>query len=58
VVIKIRHGTAISWDGRIIRHCTSVTQTGEQNFVFGFFFGAKPGMEGEGEEERTIKFIQ
>ncbi len=22
VAIKLRHGTAISWDGRVIRHCT------------------------------------
>jgi hypothetical protein len=26
VVIKLYHGTAISWDGRVIRHCTSVSR--------------------------------
>ena len=26
IAIKIRHGTAISWDGRLIRHCTSVSR--------------------------------
>ena len=26
LAIKIRHGTAISWDGRVIRHCTSVSR--------------------------------
>ena len=25
VAIKLRHGTAISWDGRVVRHCTSIT---------------------------------
>ncbi|KAI2500446.1 hypothetical protein MHU86_14050 [Fragilaria crotonensis] len=26
VAIKLRHGTAISWDGRLIRHCTSLSR--------------------------------
>jgi hypothetical protein len=25
VAIKLHHGTAISWDGRVVRHCTSIT---------------------------------
>jgi hypothetical protein len=25
VAVKLRHGTAISWDGRVVRHCTSIT---------------------------------
>ncbi len=25
VAVKLLHGTAISWDGRVIRHCTSLT---------------------------------
>jgi hypothetical protein len=25
VAIKRHHGTAISWDGRAVRHCTSIT---------------------------------
>jgi hypothetical protein len=39
-VIRLRHGTAISWDGRKIRHCTSVTDVGEGNDVFGCMFGS------------------
>jgi hypothetical protein len=26
IAIKLRHGVAISWDGRIIRHCTSLSK--------------------------------
>ena len=26
VAIKLYHGTAISWDGRVVRHCTSVSR--------------------------------
>jgi hypothetical protein len=40
VVIKLRHGVAISWDGRIIRHCSSVTTVGEDNHVYGCMFGS------------------
>ena len=29
VAIKLTHGTLISWDGRLIRHCTSVMQRRE-----------------------------
>jgi hypothetical protein len=25
VAVKLYHGTAISWDGRVIRHCNSLT---------------------------------
>jgi hypothetical protein len=25
VAIKLFHGAAISWDGRVVRHCTSIT---------------------------------
>jgi hypothetical protein len=37
VVIKLSHGLSISWDGRIVHHCTSVTDTGEENHVYGNF---------------------
>jgi hypothetical protein len=40
VVIKLRHGVSISWDGRIIRHCSSVTAVGETNNVYGCMFGS------------------
>ena len=26
VAVKLRHGTAISWDARVVRHCTAVPQ--------------------------------
>ena len=51
VAIKLTHGVAISWDGRVIRHCTSVVDPGgkldedtgkwEANHVFGTFCAAK-----------------
>lgn len=40
VVIRLGHGVAISWDGRIIRHCSSVTNLGDDNHVFGCMFGS------------------
>lgn len=55
LAVKLHHGTAISWDGRVIRHCTSlskpdgsdgpVVKAGERqrfkNHVFGTFTAAK-----------------
>ncbi|KAI2512275.1 hypothetical protein MHU86_2151 [Fragilaria crotonensis] len=53
VAVKLYHGTAISWDGRVIRHCTSLTcpdGTGKPygggdhptlNHVYGTFSAAK-----------------
>lgn len=41
VAIKLTHGTLISWDGRLIRHCTSVMQRMQGGHVYGTFFGAK-----------------
>jgi hypothetical protein len=46
VLIPLRHGQSISWDGRVIRHCTTVTtpgvtDSGEANGVFGWFHAAK-----------------
>jgi hypothetical protein len=41
VAVRLRHGTSVSWDGRVIRHCTSVTEVGMGNHVFGTFWGAK-----------------
>jgi hypothetical protein len=44
VAVKLFHGCAISWDGLIIKHCTSITTTGmkengDYNNVFGCMFG-------------------
>jgi hypothetical protein len=46
VLVCLRHGRSISWDGRVIRHCTSVTNHGvgendEKNYVYGWFHAAK-----------------
>jgi hypothetical protein len=41
VAIKISHGTAIAFDGRDIRHCTTITVVGEGNHTHGIFFGVK-----------------
>jgi hypothetical protein len=40
VVVRLRHGVAISWDGRKIRHCSSVTDIGDDNNVYGCMFGS------------------
>jgi hypothetical protein len=40
VVIRLGHGVAISWDGRKIRHCSSVTAVGDGNSVYGCMFGS------------------
>ena len=37
IVIKLSHGLTIAWDGRVIHHCTSITDTGEENHVYGNF---------------------
>lgn len=38
VVVKLSHGLSISWDGRVVHHCTSVTDTGGvENHVYGNF---------------------
>jgi hypothetical protein len=37
VVIKLSHGLTISWDGKVVHHCTSVTSTGVKNHVYGNF---------------------
>lgn len=41
VAIKLFHGVAIAWDGRIIRHGTSITNAGStDNRCFGWFWSA------------------
>jgi hypothetical protein len=40
IAIKLSHGVLVSWDGRLIRHCTSVKTRHAGNF-FGTFFAAK-----------------
>jgi hypothetical protein len=36
-VIKLSHGLSIAWDGRVLQHCTSVTDTGVKNHVYAMF---------------------
>jgi superfamily II DNA helicase RecQ len=40
IAIRLFHGCVITWDGRIIKHCTSVTNTGKDNSVYGCMFGS------------------
>jgi hypothetical protein len=39
--LQLTHGVAIQWDGRIIRHCTSMVEPGVGNHVYGTFCAAK-----------------
>jgi hypothetical protein len=46
LAVKLTHGVAISWDGRVLRHCTllcepSASNVEEQNVLFGSFTAAK-----------------
>jgi hypothetical protein len=47
LAVKLTHGVAISWDGRVFRHhCTSLCEPSasnveEQNLLFGSFTAAK-----------------
>jgi len=36
--IKLCHGAIVNWDGRVMKHCTSVTDVGKGNHVYGYFF--------------------
>ena len=33
MVVKLGHGVAITWDGRVIRHCTSVSHPDEMEYA-------------------------
>jgi len=66
VAIKLRHGTAISWDGRTIRHCTSLSRpdgpgtnvAGQSvktvNHVYGTFTAAKERIVQAGRKRAAI----
>lgn len=41
MAIRLTHGVLISWDGRLIRHCTSMMNRAERSHVYGTFFAAK-----------------
>ena len=40
VVIQLFHGTVITWDESLIRHCSSMTKPGNGNNVYGCMFGS------------------
>ena len=40
VAVRLRTGTTVVWDGRFIRHCSSVPNVGKGNTVYGDFLGA------------------
>jgi hypothetical protein len=40
IVIKLSHGLSISWNGKVLHHCTSVTDVGPKNHVYGNFTSA------------------
>ena len=68
VAIKLRHGTAISWDGHIIRHCTSLSRPdgvgthvvgsgkGTVNHLYGTFTCAKERLVNVG--RRRAKMVR
>ena len=41
IAIKLSHGLCIEWDGRIIKHCSSVPNVPEDDSFIGAFFSAK-----------------
>ncbi len=48
IAIKLRHGTAISWDRRVVRHCTAVPCQGISKQVCSTFTVAKERIVGVG----------
>ena len=38
--IKLCHGAVVEWDGRIFKHCTTITDPGEHNDVIAVAFVA------------------
>ena len=41
IIIKLFHGCLIGWDGRVIRHCTATERIGNNNKLYGMYFGSK-----------------
>ena len=56
VVIILNHGTSICWDGRVIRHCTSITNVTDGNHVFGTFWAGKSKVVKARLEEKTKSY--
>ena len=41
ILIKLFDGCSISWDGRDIFHATAIDNVGDDNHVYGNFWGGK-----------------
>ena len=41
IAIKLSHGVCIEWDGRIIKHCSSIPKVPPNDSFIGAFFSAK-----------------
>ena len=63
IAIRLRHGTAISWDGRLIRHCTSMMNPDGpaghnnpvgRNHVYGTFSAAKERIVNAGRKRAAL----
>jgi hypothetical protein len=59
VLVRLTHGTAVSWDGRIIRHCTARCEGGGGtvvgNNVYGMHIAANGPMINESRKRRGSK---
>jgi hypothetical protein len=40
VVVRLFHGCSISWDGKLIKHCSTVSKLGPNNHVYGCYVGS------------------
>ena len=64
VAIKLTHGTMISWDGRVIRHATSVVDEArvdngdKPNHRYGNFFAAKSSVVAFGARMALMKKLE
>jgi hypothetical protein len=39
VVVEMKHGRVLEFDGRSLRHCSSITERGDGNHVYGVWYG-------------------
>lgn len=40
IVVKLSHGTVISWHGNEIKHCSAIPRAEENNAIYGLFVGS------------------
>ena len=55
VSIKLSNGVCILWNGRVIRHCTSITNVGDKNATFGVFFAPKEKIIKKGSDFQEVE---